>query len=70
MSIYSLPIAGLSMAYRHEFTFSGHIPLYDIYHFPCFIQHSVDVLFADGVVPASIVISSIFLAGNELIRVE
>lgn len=41
-----------------------------IYHFPGFIQHIVDVFLADSVVATSIVISSVFLACKQLVRVE
>ena len=40
------------------------------YHFPGFVQHIVDVFLADSVVTTSIVISSVFLACEKLVRME
>lgn len=34
------------------------------------VQHQVDDLFADGVVTSGIVVGGVFLAGDELLRVE
>lgn len=41
-----------------------------IYHFPGFVQHIVDVFLTDSVVTTSIVVSSVFLACEKLVRVK
>ena len=40
------------------------------YQLPDPVQHLVDDLFADGVVPAGVVVGSILLASDHLFRVE
>ena len=37
---------------------------------PCAVKDKVDDLFADGVVSTSVVVGSIFLAGDQLLGVE